>query len=86
MEDVAEFGGDIAVHALDGWQRVGDDHSWFLIKRFGDLTAHINGTDAPGCSWNVVKGTERFEVLASDSSLNKDAAKVTVAQWFRDNE
>ncbi len=35
MEDVAEFGGDIAVHALDGWQRVGDDHSWFLIKRFG---------------------------------------------------
>ncbi len=71
-----------AVHACDGWRFEGDEQRWFLIRQFGELTAHIRGTTATTCSWNIVHEDGRW--LAGTSELNVHDAKNAVAQWIRE--
>lgn len=85
MEEVAEYEGHVTAHTLDGWSFTGDEHRWFLTKRFGEHTAHIRGTDTAACAWNIISGTDRVEVLAADRSLDRDDAKVAVARWIREH-
>jgi hypothetical protein len=83
MTDNTDLGPIWPEHTIGGWRLDGDQTSWWLYKRFGDLVAKVYATTPKTVAWTVYDPGGR--TLREASRDDVEEAKTQADTWIQEH-